>query len=235
MARKLTLIYLFLLVLVVAILVYANRPYLADISVVNLDKSTGRWADMQPQLAKLGMKARRWAATDGRIMSEEDCKAAGIPILLRPSKAREDLQKKRKGEIGCYLSHTRLIASLDSWALPNAGHLILEDDVDIDDNCIDVLSRAWSDLPADWDILFLGIVPEGAKMDAPKGLVARVHEVWGTYAFIVRHGSIPKINRELRIMFDPIDEMLWQADLNLYAVQPFVVHPREGMKSDIHG
>jgi hypothetical protein len=81
----------------------------------------------------------------------------------------------------------------------------------------------------------LGIIPEGAKMDPPKGIVARVHKLWGTHAFIVRHGSIPKINRELRIMFDPIDEMLWQADLNLYAVQPFVVHQRKGIKSDIHG
>jgi len=235
MARKLSLIYLFLLVVVVVVFVYINRPYLADVSVINLDRSADRWADMQPHLAAIG-KARRWPATDGRTMSEEDYKAAGIPLLLLPSMAKEELQKKRKGEIGCYLSHTRLIRSLgESWAPPNAGHLILEDDVNIDQNCMEVLGRAWSDLPADWDILFLGIIPEGAKMDPPKGVVARVHQVWGTHGFIVRHGSIPKINKELQIMFDPIDEMLWQADLNLYAVRPFVVHQREGVKSDIHG
>jgi hypothetical protein len=36
-------------------------------------------------------------------------------------------------------------------------------------------------------------------------------------------------------MFDPIDDMLYESDLNLYAVQPFLVHQREDVKSEIHG
>jgi len=236
MARKLTLIYLFLLVLAVVVLVYVNRPYLATVSVINLDKSTGRWTDMQPQLAKLKATARRWPATDGRAMSEDDYKAAGIPHLILPSFAKEDLQKKRKGEIGCYLSHKRLIENLgQKWCLPNAGHMILEDDVDIDDNFREVLGRAFWDLPADWDILYLGIIDKDIQMDAPQGLIARVYKGWGTFGYIVRHGSIPKILDRIGIMFDPIDDMFYQSGLNLYAVYPFVVQQREGMKSDIHG
>ena len=225
-----------IIALIVVAVIYIGRPYLKCASVINLDGSTSRWTDMQPELAHIPVPTRRWSATDGRVMSEDDFKAAGIPNLLRPSYAREDLQKKRKGEIGCYLSHKRVIEDLGKqWALPNAAHLILEDDVTISENFAQDLSKSIRDLPADWDILYVGLIEKGLQMDAPTGHVARVRKGWGTYGYIIRHGSIPKILREIRIMFDPIDDMLYESDLNLYAARPFSVHQREDVKSEIHG
>ena len=224
------------ILLIIIFFLYMNRPYLKDAYVINLDTSKDRWNDVQSELEKLDVNVRRWSATNGKLMSDDDYLNMGIPKLLIPSRARENLQKKRKGEIGCYLSHKNLIEHLGKeFCLPNSGHLILEDDIIIDPECSKSLSDAFLDLPSDWDILFLGIIPEGAKMDSPRGRIAKVHQLWGTHAYIVRHGSIPKINREIKFMFDPIDEMLWQVNLNLYAVQPFSIHQRGDIVSDING
>jgi len=204
---------------------------LKDVSVINLDASKDRWTALQPQLQVIPYPIHRFSAIDGRAMEEKEYDALGIPILIRPSMAREDLQKKRKGEIGCYLSHRTLIQQLGrQWTLPNAGHLILEDDVIIDRNCMEVLNRAFWSLPADWDILLLGI---GESKVEPQGLVSKVHRFWGTYAYMVRHGSVPKISRAIETMFDPIDEMLWQKGLNIYALQPPVIHFRLEAFSEI--
>jgi GR25 family glycosyltransferase involved in LPS biosynthesis len=222
-----------IVIIAIASLWYMNRPYLKDIAVINLDTSTKRWETLQPELKALPYPIRRFSAVDGRKMTEEEFDAAGIPYLLWPAQADEKLKKKRAGEIGCYLSHKTLIEQFgSSWALPNAGHLVLEDDVTIAGDAATRLNAALRALPMDWDILCLGI--GHATLDPEVSGLSRVRKFWGTYAYMVRHGSIPKILQRIHTMNNPIDDMLSDSkELVIYAMQPPIVNFRLNSYSDI--
>ena len=222
-----------IIIIVIAIVWIINRPYISDVSIINLDSSTERWASLQPELKALPYPIKRFSAIDGRKMTEDQFMELGIPHLILPKFADEKYKKKRPGEIGCYLSHSTLIKQLGAkWALPNTGHIILEDDVVIDTDAAEKIQKALLSVPSDWDILCVGIGE--STLDKAVGGVARVRKFWGTYGYIVRHGSIPKVSNAIKTMFDPIDEMFWQAGLNIYAMQPSVVHFKMGAFSEIH-
>jgi GR25 family glycosyltransferase involved in LPS biosynthesis len=166
-------------------------------------------------------------------MTEEELEAVGIPYLLWPAQADDKLKKKRAGEIGCYLSHRGLIQQIgSSWALPNAGHLVLEDDITIVKDAAARLNAALRALPMDWDILCLGI--GHATLDPEVNGLSRVRKFWGTYGYMVRHGSIPKIMNRIQVMNNPIDDMLSDSkELVIYAMQPPIVNFRLNSYSDI--
>ena len=214
--------------------VYGTRPFLADISVINLDSSKKRWLDVQKQLEVLPYPVERFPAIDGRKMSEAEYAKQGIPYVLWPSTADQKHKKARPGEIGCYLSHRELLAQLGSKSTaPNAGHLILEDDITIEKDAAERMTRALQTVPSDWDILCLS-VSDHLDVGYPMNGIAKVTKFHGTYAMIVRHGSIPKISDAIRIMFSPIDVMLYMCEkLTIYVVVPEIVHFRRDVGSDI--
>lgn len=222
------------------VLVYAtkgwHKPELADIWIINMDKSVARWEEMQRQLApyKGVVPIHRWAATDGRALGENDYVTLKIPWFMRPDSASEVRKKRRAGEIGCYLSHRRLLEHLAKQpAKPWDFHLILEDDVRLGPNFLEPFSTV--EIPATCDIFFLGI--NNPKLGPEEGGVARVHRIASLHAYAVRHSSIPSILETLRYMFDPVDEMIaWDADrLGLYAAIPFTVFQKGDTFSEIQG
>ena len=223
-----------IVIVAIASLYLFNRPYLADVSVINLDSSKERWQKLQKELEALPYPAQRFPAIDGRKMDEKQYADQGIPYVLWPSMADEKHKKVRPGEIGCYLSHRKLLTQLGSkWALPNAGHLILEDDITIDKDAPERIIRALETVPSDWDILCLS-VSDHLDVGYPMNGIAKVKKFHGTYAMIVRHGSIPKISDAIRIMFNPIDVMLYMCDkLSIYVVVPEIVHFRKDVVSVI--
>jgi len=212
----------------------SDRPVLVDVSVINLDSSKKRWLDVKKQLEVLPYPVERFPAIDGRKMSEASYAKQGIPYVLWPSTADQRHKKARPGEIGCYLSHRELLKQLGSKsALPNAGHLILEDDITIEKDAEERITRALQTVPSDWDILCLS-VSEQLDVGYPMNGIAKVTKFHGTYAMIIRHGSIPKISDAIRIMFSPIDVMLYMCEkLTIYLVVPEIVHFRRDVGSDI--
>jgi hypothetical protein len=222
------------------VLVYAtqrwHRPELADIWVINMDKSVARWQEMERQLTpyKGYTEVHRWSGTDGRALTEADYEKLKIPWFLRPEAASEVRKKRRAGEIGCYLSHRRLLEHLAKQpAKPWDFHLILEDDVRLGPNFLEPFSTL--EIPAECDIFFLGI--NNPKLGPEEGGVARVHSIASLHAYAVRHSSIPVILEMLQYMFDPVDEMIsWNADrLGLYASIPFTVFQKGDAFSEIQG
>lgn len=59
-----------------------------------------------------------------------------------------------KSAIGCSLSHKKIYQDIINKKYKNA--LILEDDVYFTDNFYEILNNIYNDIPADYDILFLG-------------------------------------------------------------------------------
>lgn len=221
-------------------LVYAtqkwHKPELADIWVINLDKSSDRWTEMRRQFSLCSdlPPVHRWSATDGRALGPADFEHLKIPWFMRPEAASELRKKRRAGEIGCYLSHRRVLEHLATQpAKPWEFHLILEDDVILSSNFLATFQVV--EIPADCDILFLGI--NNPKLGAEKDGIARVHRIASLHAYAVRHSSIPTILETLRYMFDPVDEMIaWDAErLGLYAALPFTVFQKGDAFSEIQG
>lgn len=212
-------------------------PILKDVWIINLDKSKDRWNTMIDEAKALDpLPVNRWSAVDGRAMKEKDYVDEKIPIIIRPEAALESRQERRKGEIGCYLSHKKLLEFLGKKKDDDSsGHLILEDDVQIGKNTLDKWSSVASKLDKDWDIFFFGI--HDPVLGEVKDGIAKVKSIQSMHAYMVKHKSIPKILEVIKIMYDPIDEIIrWNSDkLNLYALQPFTIDQRKNYMSDIQG
>ncbi len=100
--------------------------------VINLPQDLDRRRYMEAELARVGLRAEFVPGVDGSRLSEKDW-------------TRYDKEKSLRiygvdmlaGEIGCYLSHYRLIQRILDSSLDAA--LIVEDDVRFEDDIHDVL------------------------------------------------------------------------------------------------
>jgi len=215
----------------------ADIPVIKDVWIINLDKSKERWNTMVDEAKVLDpLPVNRWAAIDGRAMKEQDFIDEKIPIIIRPESALASKQERRKGEIGCYLSHKKLMEFLGKQKVDDdAGHLILEDDVEIDKATLDKWISVADKLNKDWDIFFFGI--HDPVLGEVKDGIAKVTSIQSMHAYMVRQKSIPKILDAIKIMYDPIDEIIrWNSNvLNLYALQPFTIAQKKNYMSDIQG
>ena len=214
-----------------------NIPIIKDVWIINLDKSKERWNTMLEQVKVLDpLPVNRWSATDGRALKEQDYIDEKIPIIIRPQFTLASKQERRKGEIGCYLSHKKLIEFLGKKNVEDDdGHLILEDDVEIDKDTLEKWVNVSSKLDKDWDIFFFGI--HDPVLKDPVDGISKVTSIQSLHSYMIRHKSIPKILELIKIMYDPIDEIIrWNSDkLNLYAIQPFTINQRKNYPSDIRG
>jgi GR25 family glycosyltransferase involved in LPS biosynthesis len=181
---------------------------ITDIWYINLDRSVDRKASLQTELKKLpALPVQRWKAVDGNDLSEEDIQALGVPNWSRPEFAPKEKQKQRKNEIACFLSHRTLLEHLQTLPRnPEDGHFIFEDDIEILPNLKSQWNTAVHGLDGDWDMIFLGysvhkeIFQVKDNLGVPESLA-------GTYAYAVKHKSIPKILSTLQVIYDPIDEV----------------------------
>ena len=198
-----------------------------DAWYINLDRSADRRESIEKETEKLGIPINRWPAVDGSKLTDEDYSKLNIPAWSRPSFALESKQKGRKGEIGCYLSHKTLIEYLGSLPVQeNTGHLILEDDIKIDDDIVTAWNNAVKSVDPDWDIIFIGLA--GNKVNDVKNGIGKPSWITGTHAYVVKHSSIPKIYESIKIMYDPIDEVFGRNPnkLKIYALDPSKIHQR---------
>lgn len=112
--------------------------------LINLRRDEARLARMSAQLSRLGLDFERLDAIHGLDM----------PGWLQPfffDTNGKPASRLLPGEIGCYASHLVACATIAQRGVPA---LVLEDDLEIADGFMDLL-RAFSTLPAGWDIVRL--------------------------------------------------------------------------------
>jgi GR25 family glycosyltransferase involved in LPS biosynthesis len=209
-----------------------NLQGVHDVWYINLDRSSDRKKNVQDETLKLGqIPVNRWKAVDGSQLNDAEYDKLSIPAWSRPSYAKDE--KKRKNELGCLLSHKSLLQNLEKVDAPaGAGHLILEDDIKIDEKTPIVWNKAFKTIGDDWDIVFFGLLGNKVK-DVREG-VGVPEWVSGAHAYLVKHSSLPKINDSLRIVYDPIDEMFARNPhgLRIFALSPSMI-TQDGSKSTI--
>lgn len=199
-----------------------------DIWYINLDRSVDRKKSLENELKKLPpLPAYRWKAVDGKDLSEKDIQALRIPNWSRPDFAPQGKEKQRANEIACFLSHRSLLEHLQSLPTnPEDGHLILEDDIVILPDLVNQWNNALKGIHNDWDMIFLGYsVPR--EIFQVKDNLGVPESLAGTYAYAVKHTSIPKILQTLQVIYDPIDEVYSReiGNLRILAFEKPLVSP----------
>jgi hypothetical protein len=233
------------LILAVAYYFYKNTtPSIDDIWVLNLDKDKERFQKILDQESLLPQKVNRWKATYGKDENREDAKKDGVS---RTISTRSDVELPKEnltvthaqGEIGCWLSHKRLLQHLNTLNVsPNFGHLVLEDDVVFDKDFLRKWNKIKHTIPGDWDFIYFGIGhPRGDRINEN---VIRWSNTkgWsnhGAYAYMVRHRALPHILKKIRFMSAAIDDEYFYAleDLNVYIIDPALVSADTDVESTI--
>jgi GR25 family glycosyltransferase involved in LPS biosynthesis len=207
-----------------------------DIWVINLDRAPDRWEHMRKSTAQFGDMVHRFPAMDGKTITDrEQVRDEGVGLYFTRV-AGKDKELVNKGVVGCWLSHKRLLQHLAAQERANGyGHLILEDDAHVPKDFLsgnDTWSKISKYIPADWDMVYLGMGGEIESVPVADGLVRLVpgRNQYGTHAYLVKHGSIKtKLLPALRFMTDAIDNQYNSLfhDMNVYCVNPNIIVPDE--------
>lgn len=210
-------------------------PTVVSCHVINLDRSKDRLLEIQAAADAAAVPLVRWPAVDGAAVREEDCARLGISKSIY----RYAHDKGQSGIVGCFLSHRGLLEHLrDTPAASDAAHVIFEDDAIIPAD----FWEQWRALPipADWDIVQLGVTFPNLR---PVAGHDRIHAHLGDrgnvggFAYVVRHGALPKICAHAAYMYDPLDVMVRNKykEWNIYIVWPQVCPHSETGASVITG
>lgn len=142
-----------------------------------------------------------------------------------------DYPIKQQGFMGCWDSHRRLFTHVKNNKLDMV--LVLEDDIEVCDDFNNKLSKVMSELPEDWDLLYLGGWNVGDVEKYSESL-NWAKKVYTTHAFIVRDKFYDTI-------LEGINLRKWKVDIlisdvlplgNCFICEPTLAWQREGF-SDI--
>jgi len=179
---------------------------ISDISVINLDRSKDRLIKMRKQVRKIkDVPAFRWSAVNGKEIPDTNIKR-----ICNESCRDWTGEKRNRGQVGCYLSHKTLLKHLERLNVnPNAGHIIFEDDIVIDNNFLTKWKKIIPHIPSNWGIIYFDLQKNGEiKMNNVKNGIGDAVSGWGTHAYMVKHSRIPEILSKVNVMYAPIDNML---------------------------
>jgi len=211
------------------------KPQISTIHVINLERDVERWNSIDAQGSRLGLQLTRFSATYGKDIPYAEMRKHGVGnAMVRADRTDHKGEKLHNlGVVGCFLSHRTLLAHVRTLDVPDSyGHLVLEDDVRLPSDFLQTNGR-WATLrqriPTDWDIIWLRMwKPHGTKV--AEGIMkldtnTHIRCNLGTFAYVVRHGAIPKILRELQYMTDAYDEQmnLHFAKWNCYLLEPGII------------
>jgi len=247
-----------LLVTVTSIVVCMNwstltAPKIHDIWVINLDKDTERWQNIQSKTQHLKNIVHRWSATYGKDLTRDQAQKYGVGYVVSLSRDFDKDGKTDKitsanvGAIGCWISHKRLLTYLaEQPHHANTAHLICEDDAEFPTDFMtgnDNWSRVSKHIPADWDMVFLGIKKPIIGKDVAPGIKKMRTTYnkgnWGAHAYLVRHGALKtKILPSIERMTDEIDVHydIMSDNWNIYICDPPTVRYNDELaaKSNIN-
>jgi len=180
---------------------------------INLDRRPDRWHFAAKEFDKHRLNVERFPAIDAN-----DFKAT------YPSDNANN---------GCTLSHYFIVERAKLLGLDAV--MIFEDDVCLHHDFIPMLLNCMSDLPENWDMLYLG----GSHREKPTPVtdsIYRVSKTLTTHAYIIRNTIYDLVIDNFKNLNEPVDCLYaaWQKEYNFYITNPPLAWQRGGF-SDIVG
>jgi glycosyl transferase, family 25 len=188
--------------------------------VINLDRAPDRLARITEQLQRLQLPFTRLSAVDARTMTASEQAA-----LDAPNYCRQHGMTPLLGELGCYLSHVRLMQQFLQSEAEFA--MVLEDDVMLHDGLPAVLQGLLAQ-PARWDMVKLSGVHSGTPVKvlniAPgHDLAVMLSRCTGSSAYLVnRHAAQAYVAGLLpmSLPYDHVFDQGWRFKLKVRMVTP---------------
>lgn len=135
---------------------------------INLDRRPDRLAHVREQFAKNSIVANRFCAIDGK------------DIDLYPNLSR--------GAAGCLESQLSILRKCIADNVQSVA--IFEDDVFFVDNFESKFSNFYSQVPSDWQFMYLANNKYQAKVERVAENVEKVSDAWSAHAFVVKRESM---------------------------------------------
>ena len=211
------------------------------IFAINLARDTQRREYMENHLKELGICAEFVQAVDGRDLCVADRKAYNRSKALRVYGG-----DMIDAEIGCYLSHYRLLQSIVAKNIPYA--LILEDDVALSPALVPTV-QAFLKKDMAFDIVRLETLRRKVKDSQKEKFIGRkLHDfdhaslyqldthVLGFGAYLVSQAGAQRLTAYGKEIFMPIDQTadrFWDNGIVPYVFRPFLVAQRQDFDSRI--
>jgi glycosyl transferase family 25 len=191
--------------------------------VINLDRAPQRLARIGARLDELGLTWTRFSAVEGKLVPEAEQAA----LLDRAAFERLHGMTPSLGELGCYLSHVRLMQAF--LASPHEFALILEDDVKPTAALPEVLHRLMA-AASRWDMVKLSAIHSGSPvgvLDVGQGhqLGVMFSRCTGSSAYVVNRAAAQRYVERLLPMQLPYDHAYdrgWVYGLKVRRVFPEV-------------
>lgn len=192
------------------------NPFFPYTVCINLDRRSDRWAHMEAQFARHHIgPVIRLSALDGET----------VPI---PSD-----WKDHPGSYGCLQSNLAVVRQARENRWPSV--LILEDDVVFDEHLNARSSHCVSQLPSDWDMIFLGAMHRKAPIQISENVVKLTGST-STYAYALRervYDAFLDLNSRLPRPID-LNNLILQQQFHCYSFLPHLAWVY-GDYSDTHG
>lgn len=206
--------------------VVQSSPYFTDAYVITLDKYPERLPRIKKNAKEASINLRPW---QGVIITNDDLKSLperGVGTILFQDRSQTYFNF---GVIGCFLAHRGVLEHISMN--PNGlGTFICEDDIIIPKDFYTRFNAVSSDIPDDWDMIFMRKYVVKAKpvtsniKKLEKDVTSSTN--MGMWGFIVKNTSIKtKILPVLEQMTDAVDFQLGRhADtINMYLVDPPII------------
>ena len=219
-----------------------SQPWPIPSFVINLERNAERRGHMQAALDRLGVSAEFFSAVDGKKLRPDELAAYDRAKALRFYGS-----DMTASEIGCYLSHYRLMQRVVAENIDVA--LIMEDDLIFEDSFPSVVRDLLAQPVRDWLIVRLNVTKtrvafpknkgdEGVKVATlADGELFRVnrHPLSAGAYLITRRGAEIMVEYG-KTIFVPIDHMMdrfWENGVLPYIVRPCPVRQNYEFNSDI--
>jgi GR25 family glycosyltransferase involved in LPS biosynthesis len=191
------------------------------IAVLSLERSSKRRQLLEEQFNKAGI-------TDYVFFPAFDCKdvinkSIGGNIIYGYGLGR----KFQPAELSIIYGHLAIIKHAQAMDYENI--IVLEDDVVICDDWKDRIDVILSQLPENWEYLYLSGHSDYVKLDiVDKLTISPAPKMIGAYSYIVNKSAYSKICSYCSSMITTYDDMIMsmivKGKLNAYLVQPFLTY-----------
>jgi GR25 family glycosyltransferase involved in LPS biosynthesis len=236
MKNKYIIIYL-LIILVVAFIISVNPLEHFEIKenidcyVITLGKPE-KMKNIENQQQKIPYQIQIVDAIFGDDLNLSELVNNGTLSLYYSSESKPE----RKRQIGCYMSHLKVLDKIIENNTDTKYSIIFEDDFNISDNFMTQLNENLEFIDTlDFDVLFLGTMLDG-WIGKPVGKsIYTINEVYGTHGYLVKNAKVSHIKECMKVVDNNIDLKYTSIpELKIYIMYPSVVHQlRSEFKSDI--
>lgn len=195
--------------------------YFKHIYVINLDRRDDRMAGFLSQIERIGLK-----------YPDHVTRISGVDGSEQPFANPLNIPHFHPGDIGCTLSHLRVVQA--AKLADNPYYLVLEDDVLFRPGFKEAFSLYWPQVPAGWDMVYLGANHNNQALNFVNSNVIRVKGSYTTHAMVIRHTMYDEL---IRVWSEPnkqVDVLLSELHekFNCYSLHPNLAGQRAG-RSDI--